>query len=106
MEDSEEAMTPWSIHQPGYEEFDVPENAEPISKEAMLEYLAFCRRIVAERVPQLDLEGPERHCDKSLMMLELQIYSIRHIMQHAGELMERLAARTGAEIDWMGWVHA
>jgi hypothetical protein len=34
--------------------------------------------------------------------LELQIYSIRHIMQHTGELMERLGTRIGAEIDWVG----
>jgi hypothetical protein len=38
--------------------------------------------------------------------LELQIYSIRHLMQHTGELMDRLGRRTGAEIDWVGWKHA
>jgi hypothetical protein len=37
-----------------------------------------------------------------MLTLELQIYSIRHIMQHAGELMERLGARTDVEIDWVG----
>jgi hypothetical protein len=32
---------------------------------------------------------------------ELQLYSIRHIQQHVGELMERLGERA-MEIDWVG----
>jgi hypothetical protein len=67
-----------------------------------LEYLAYCQQQVAERVPQLRLEEPEGHGDRSLITSELQIYSIRHLMQHTGELMERLGTRTGAEIDWVG----
>jgi hypothetical protein len=38
-------------------------------------------------------------------MLELQIYTIRHIMQHTGELLERLSARSDAQIDWVGRVY-
>jgi hypothetical protein len=34
--------------------------------------------------------------------LELQIYNIRHIHAHAGELAERLSQRAGIEIDWVG----
>jgi hypothetical protein len=69
------------------------------------EYLAFCQQHVVERVPQLKLEELEgHHGDRSLIMLELQIYSIRHLMQHTGELMERLGSRTYAEIDWVGAV--
>jgi hypothetical protein len=68
------------------------------------EYLAFCQQQVAERVPQLDLEEPERH-GRSMTILELQIYSIRHLMQHTGELMERLGTRTAAQIGWVGSKH-
>jgi hypothetical protein len=53
----------------------------------------------------MKLDELEGHGDRTLINLELQIYSIRHLMQHAGELMERLAARTGAEIDWVSWQH-
>ena len=49
-------------------------------------------------MPRLKLEEPEGHGAWSLITLELQIYSIRHLQQHTGELMERLGARTGAEI--------
>jgi hypothetical protein len=56
---------------------------------------------IQPKLPQLNLEGPEGN-GRSMTTLELQIYSIRHIMQHTGELMERLGTRTGAEIDWVG----
>jgi hypothetical protein len=101
--ESEEAFTPWNKHRDGYEDFEPPQDREPYDKDAILEYLAFCEQPVTVGVPRLKLEEPEGHGDRSLITLELQIYSIRHIMQHAGELMERLGARTGAEIPWVGW---
>jgi hypothetical protein len=66
------------------------------------EYLAFCQTHVAERVPRLKLDTPEGH-GRDMTTMELQIYSIRHLMQHTGELMERLAAHTDARIDWVGY---
>jgi hypothetical protein len=98
--ESDESFTPWIKHRSGYEDFPAPVG-EPYDKETILEYLAYCQGQVIERVPQLKLEEPEGHGDRSMITLELQIYSIRHIMQHAGELMERLGSRTGAEIDWV-----
>jgi len=102
--DSEEAFTPWTGHRDGFEDFEPPQ-IEPYDKDTILEYLAFCQREVAERVPLLNLAGPEGFGDRSMTALELQIYSIRHLMQHTGELMERLGSRTGAEIDWVGHKH-
>jgi hypothetical protein len=78
---------------------------EPYDQETILEYLAFLQQHVAERVPGLKLEELEGH-GRSMMTLELQIYSIHHLMQHAGELIERLSSRTNAEIDWVGSMHA
>ena len=103
--DSEETFTPWVKHRDVYD-FDESQIFEPYDRDTILEYLAFCRQEVAERVPRLNLEEPEGHGDRSMITLELQIYSIRHLMQHTGELMERLAARTDAEIDWVGSMHA
>jgi hypothetical protein len=99
--DSAETFTPWVKHREVYD-FDESQVFEPYDKESILEYLAFCQREVVERVPRLNLEAPEGH-GRSLSTLELQIYSIRHIMQHTGELMERLGTRTDAQIDWVGW---
>ena len=72
-----------------------------VSQADVLGYLAFCQALVNARVPQMDLAAPSgfgrRHFDK----FELQIYSIRHIQQHAGELMERIGARVPIEVDWV-----
>jgi hypothetical protein len=103
--DSEETFIPWVKHRDVYD-FDESQAFEPYDKDTILEYLAFCQHEVGERVPRLYLEGPEGHGDRSLSALELQIYSIRHLMQHTGELMERLGTRLGAEIDWVGWKHS
>jgi hypothetical protein len=102
--DSYDAFIPWVKHREVYD-FDETQSFEPYDKETVLEYLAFCQGHIAERVPQLNLAGMEGH-GRSMTMLELQIYSIRHLMQHTGELMERLGSRTGAEIDWVGRKHA
>ena len=73
-----------------------------VSRAGILEYLSFCQALVDERVPQLHLGAASgfarRHFDK----LELQLYSIRHIQQHTGELMERLGSRAQIEVDWVG----
>lgn len=98
------AVTPWSQHRAGWEDFPAPPDGEFHDKATLLEYLAYCQQQVAERLPHLDLEAPDAH--GPLTMFELQVYSIRHIMQHTGELLERLAAHSGAQIDWVGSIHA
>ena len=72
----------------------------------MLEYLAFCQRQVVERVPQVNLEAASGFDWLPFSKLELQLYTIRHIQQHTGELMERLGTRADVEIDWVGMQHS
>ncbi|KPV49022.1 hypothetical protein SE17_34945, partial [Kouleothrix aurantiaca] len=56
---------------------------------------------VRQQVPALALDAPSGFSWLPLTKFELQIYSIRHIQQHAGELMERLGpGATG--LDWVG----
>jgi hypothetical protein len=105
MEDSEEIFTPWIQDPDEIYDIVVPQDVEPYDKDTLLEYLAFLQQQVAKSIPRLKLDELERHGDQSLIELELQLLSIRHLMQHTGELMERLGTRTGAEIDWVKWVH-
>lgn len=95
----------WEKHREGYEDFDPSRAFEPYDKATILEYLDFAEQLVIERVPQMDLAAMEIHPDPLFTMLELQIYTIRHIMQHTGELLERLAGRTEAPINWVGRVY-
>ena len=103
--DSAESFVPWRQHHDGHEEFDGPPDDAPYDKATLLEYLAFCQRHLLERLPQLDLWAREGHEDRTLITLERQINSIRHLMQHVGELLERLGSRTGAEIEWVASEH-
>ncbi len=103
--DSAESFVPWRQHHDGHEEFDGPPDDAPYDKATLLEYLAFCQRHLPERLPQLDLWAREGHEDRTLITLERQINSIRHLMQHVGELLERLGSRTGAEIEWVASEH-
>ena len=55
----------------------------------MLEYLDLCRQQVDMRTRQLDLDASSGFQWLPFGKLELQFYTIRHLQQHAGELMER-----------------
>ncbi|MCB9122287.1 MAG: hypothetical protein H6640_21400 [Caldilineaceae bacterium] len=53
-------------------------------------------------MPQTDLSAPSGFDWLPMNKLELQIYSMRHLQQHAGELMERLGSRAGIDVPWVG----
>lgn len=86
---------PWPPH-------SLPEIGEPYSKAEVLAYLDECRAEVEKQVDGLDLEGESGFSWLEFSKLELQIYSIRHIQTHVGELSGRLLTEAGIEIDWAG----
>jgi hypothetical protein len=86
---------PWPPHR-------APKIGEPYAKADILEYVDFCQQQVDQRVPQLDFAAPSGFDWLPMNKFELQIYTIRHVQQHAGELMERLGSRANIEIDWIG----
>ncbi len=109
LQDSVQAFRPWSKHRKDYQNIgqlpgplsSPPQIGEPYAKGDVLEYLAVCQHQVKERVPHLNLEAASGFDWLSFSKLELQFYTIRHIQQHVGELIERLGTRAGAEIDWV-----
>jgi len=96
----------WDNHRPRYEDLDLSHEVAPYDKEVMLRYLAFCQREVVDKVPKMDLAAMEKSGDRSYTMLELQIYTIRHIMLHTCELLGRLSGRTVRKIAWVGRVRS
>jgi len=113
LQDSQQTFKAWAKHRDDYHQLGPlpaptdaePQLGEPYGKDDILEYLDICKKEVKERVPSLNLEGESGFYWLPFNKLELQIYNIRHIQQHAGELMERLGARAGIDIDWVGMVH-
>jgi hypothetical protein len=100
LQDSENDFQP----RPGLPDEREDMNGKFVSRAGVLDYLSFCQDQVNERVPQMDLGAPSGFGRRRFDKLELQLYSMRHIQQHVGELMERLGSRgqVELEVDWVG----
>ena len=61
-----------------------------MSKEQVLEHLGTVEREVIEQVAVMNLNGGSGFANFLANKMELQLYNIRHIQQHVGELYERL----------------
>ena len=81
---------------------DLEEMVEPLSKESIAAYIAFCHQEVEKQVAALDPSAESGFSWIPLDKFEHQLYSIRHIMQHTGELFERLGESGGPELHWVG----
>lgn len=103
-------FAPWANHRPEYEFMGpipwegnrLPKIGEPYSKAEIVAYIAFCRHLIDQQVPALDLAAPSGFDWLPMTKFELQLYTIRHLQQHVGELMERLGARAAISVDWVG----
>jgi len=110
LQHSEQEFTPWSKHRDQYQfmgrlpwpPHDEPQIGEPYTKEEVLAYLELCQAEVEDKVPALNLDAESGFYWLPFGKLELQLYNIRHIQQHTGELMERLGTRANIEVDWIG----
>ena len=90
-------LKPWPPH-------DLPQIGEPYTPEETLAYLDFCWKYVDAQLTELNLEAPSGFSWQPFNKFELQIYNIRHLQQHTGELMERLGSRAQIDVNWVGKV--
>jgi hypothetical protein len=105
LQPTEADFIPWARHRPGMHDMDPPDTEQPVppyTQADVLDYVAVCRNEVDRLLPVLDLTAASGFYWLPFDKLELQLYSIRHIMLHAGELCERLGARAQIEIGWVG----
>lgn len=111
LQQREEDFTPWAQHRDQVQfmgplpwpPHDLPKIGEPYRKEEVLAYLEYVCIQVDEKMAALDLDaGSSGFPWLSFGKLELQIYNIRHLQQHTGELMERLGSRANIEVEWRG----
>jgi hypothetical protein len=90
----EKDFIPWEKHHD-------PDGDVPFTKDEVLDYLSFVETQVIDRVPDTDLEAESGFHWLPFDKLELQLYNIRHIQQHTGELYERLDTHENIELDWV-----
>lgn len=81
---------------------DADAKTDAYRKEELLAYLHFCAEQVDAMVEALELDAESGFYWLPFDKLELQFYNIRHIMQHMGELGERLGAKGEVDVRWVG----
>jgi hypothetical protein len=101
LQPSPKEFVPWVKHIKEYRILANKPSGQPYSKEEILEYLALCRQQVIEQVASMDLDAPSGFSWLPPDKLEQQIYSIRHMQHHIGELCERLGANGEVEVEWV-----
>jgi hypothetical protein len=99
LQPSLESSVPWAKRRKGAHNLE--DESEPYRKEELLEYLDFCREQVRQQVPLVDLDAPSGFEWLAMNKLELQLYNLRHIQQHIGELSERLGKEASLDVDWV-----
>lgn len=77
----------------------------PYSREDLQAYLLECRRKCQATVEGLTEESAQAACNirwmKDLSFLELQLYCMRHVQEHAAQLNLMLGKQTGSAPDWV-----
>lgn len=109
LQESEATFRPWAKYRKDYhflgpipwEGNRMPEIEEPYTQAEVLDYLAFCRNEGQSRLAKTDFAAPSGFEWLPFSKLELQIYLIRHLQQHTGELGARLSG-CDIEIGWIG----
>jgi hypothetical protein len=82
---------------------DLPLIPDPYSKEEVLEYLEFCKRIVDEYVDKMDLTRPDSGFYwYPMSKLEHQLVNLRHLQHGAAQLADRLRQSEDIGIRWVG----
>lgn len=110
LQPTEGDFKPWKKHQPEsqfmgsvpWPPHHAPKIDRPYTQTEVLEYLEICKIQVQETTKTLNPEADSGFDWIPFGKMELQIYSIRHLMQHTGELCERLTVRAGIEVGWVG----
>lgn len=111
LQPTEADFTPWERHRPHLQvfgdhlpwpPFEPVERGAPLTRAEVLDYVAVCRAEVDRRVAALDFDAPSGFGWLPMGKLEVQLYNLRHVMQHTGELYERLGRAGIGTLPWVG----
>lgn len=78
---------------------------QPYTRQQLQTYLQHCRQKCRETFETLTDEKANQRCEfpwgEEVSFAELQIYSMRHVQEHASQLNLLLGHKTGAAPDWV-----
>jgi hypothetical protein len=101
---TEDDFVPWEKHRDAWVSLGDDPGEDLYTKEEILEYLDHFEERIGDLVDDLDLEAESGFYWLPFNKLQLQLYNIRHIQHHTGELCERLGGTGAIEVDWVGMV--
>jgi hypothetical protein len=78
-----------------------PQIDQPYTQPELREYLEFCHGEVDRQTVALDLEAPSGFYWLPIDKLELQLYNLRHLAHHEGQLSERLRSQANLGVRWV-----
>ena len=98
-----------SIARPGYQFLGaLPADFEeervldqPYTQQELLDYAAFCHLEIDKQTASLDPQAASGFYWIPFNKLELQLYNLRHLAHHTGQLIGRLRAEANIEIGWV-----
>jgi hypothetical protein len=113
LQDDLEHFTPWLKHRENYQflgkmpypPFKEPKTDKPYRKDEVLEYLSFCVNEVGIKLNLTDLEKESGFQWLPFNKFELQLYNIRHLEHHTGQLFERLRTQPDIELKWIAKIN-
>jgi hypothetical protein len=109
VQNSREEFKEWKKHRENYQWLgglpwapnERPKIETPYTQEEILEYCEICRQEIDGKVPSLNFGAPSGFFWLTFNKLELQIYNIRHIHHHTGQLIDRVRTVAGIGIGWV-----
>jgi hypothetical protein len=105
----ENAFVPWVKHKKEYQflgavpwpPHNEPHIGEPYGQTDIIEYWGSIHDALEERIERTELDSPSGFYWLPFSKLELQIYNIRHIQHHTGQLAERLRELRNLGVKWV-----
>ncbi len=85
------------------EPYELPEGVTPLTRQDLLDYIAYIRNLTDATIDTLDLDRPDTGFSwyPNMTKLSHQLLNLRHIQGHVGQLSELLMAH-GIDSDWIG----
>jgi hypothetical protein len=102
-------FVPSPMHRAGYNFFgEVPWRPgernivdQPYQPPELLDYALFCHSEVNRRIPAIDFEASSGFYWLPFDKFELQLYNLRHLAHHTGQLLDRLRSQANLGVAWV-----
>ncbi len=99
----------WEKHIETYEQLNrtgrsgekLPDITHIYSKQEVIDYLQLTMDEIPPKIDATELSAPSGFSWLPFDKAELQLYNIRHIQHHAGQLIERVRELTGKGTGWI-----